>query len=309
MDRARPGGPWRGLLPRLAAVGGLAGVVALLAWLARGLAAAGGRSLRLGGKGGAGHLTVMALALAAVAAFAHLVWRRPLPAVLRRGWRRRRRATLELLAAGAIAAGATTAVYLVVAGLGGFEAGRPLAELARPALLLALARYAGRALAVAAVEEIVFRGFLLGYLRVGPDRAAGGTAVVLSTLLFAASHAYRDAEPWLGLERGPALVGLALLGGFLGCLYLRSGSLALPTGAHAGMLLVSVTVRKTRVLRPRPSAWWLARAGDLRGTLLGWALLGGAALALWARRAPGVVELAQPGGPASLPAGLSTNTK
>jgi uncharacterized protein len=85
-------------------------------------------------------------------------------------------------------------------------------------------------------EEIVFRGFLLHYLHVGPWNLNLVVALLLSSVIFAAQHLYQ----------GTTGVLLATVVGMcFGLLFLLSGTLLLPIGLHALMDL-----RLLVILRP-----------------------------------------------------------
>lgn len=109
------------------------------------------------------------------------------------------------------------------------------------------------ALAVACLEEVLFRGAVLGsFLRAGTVR----TGLWTSTLIYAWVHffspiVWKAPVVWTsgyaalgGMMRGwvdpgmlfPGLLNLALAGGILGVLYWRTGSLQSSIGLHAGWI-------------------------------------------------------------------------
>ena len=82
----------------------------------------------------------------------------------------------------------------------------------------------GRAVLVAAIEEAIFRGVLLDYLR----RPIGTpAALVASSLAFAAAHAFNSNVNAL------AITNLAVAGVVFGLAFLWGRGLALPIGLHA----------------------------------------------------------------------------
>jgi len=155
------------------------------------------------------------------------------------------------------------------------------AAVAVPALLGG----AARAVFVAAVEETLFRGMLLGYLL----RPLGlPVAVVGSALAFALVHSWNSGATWL------ALVNLTAAGGLFALAYLVGRGLALPIGLHAAWNLVegsvfgfpvSGNVRDSllRVATAGPE-WATGGAFGPEGGLVGLAAMGITALVLWAGR-------------------------
>ena len=122
-------------------------------------------------------------------------------------------ATLGLLLVSSVFVAEWAAGWLVVR-----EVAAP--SIAAGALLVGL----GRALLVGAIEETIFRGLLLDYLR----RPIGTpAAVAVSSLAFALVHA------WNANITPLALASLALAGALLGLAFLVRRGLALPIGLHA----------------------------------------------------------------------------
>ena len=89
-------------------------------------------------------------------------------------------------------------------------------------LLIAL----GVFIAVGFYEEILYRGYQLQNLRDGVGLTAG---FVLSSFIFAASHAMNPNSVWYS-----TVAGILVAGFFLGYGWLRSGALWLPIGLHIG---------------------------------------------------------------------------
>jgi membrane protease YdiL (CAAX protease family) len=101
-----------------------------------------------------------------------------------------------------------------------------VADLETGALVRDGARVMLLVFALAAVEELIFRGALQRFLA---RRLSTAQAVLCSSLIFAIAHGVLNpAAPTLGL------LGVAVAGGMLGLAYARSGTLWLPLGLHAG---------------------------------------------------------------------------
>lgn len=85
------------------------------------------------------------------------------------------------------------------------------------------------AMLIGFIEEAFFRGFLLqGFMQDMRTYAA----VIITTLLYTLAHFFKPIEDPLGTL--PKVLGFALVGVILAYAYLRSGSLYLPIGIHAG---------------------------------------------------------------------------
>lgn len=85
------------------------------------------------------------------------------------------------------------------------------------------------AMLIGFIEEAFFRGFLLqGFMQDMPKYAAVG----ITTFLYTMAHFFKPIEDPLGTL--PKVLGFALVGVILAYAYLRSGSLYLPIGIHAG---------------------------------------------------------------------------
>ena len=172
-----------------------------------------------------------------------------------------------------------------------FDAGKT----ARKALL-----GAGAAAAVGVGEEALFRGVVLRRLSLDLGRAAG---VGVTTGIYAAVHAIGKSEKiarptaTAGFERLrtlvaplgrrkalPMLLGLAWFGLLLVWARIRSGSLWLPIGIHAGWVAVFRVGRLFFEIQPQPV--WLVGPGwpPVIGGAAGWA----AVVVTWLvlRRAP-----------------------
>jgi membrane protease YdiL (CAAX protease family) len=128
-----------------------------------------------------------------------------------------------------------------------------------------LSRCAGAlatALTVGLLEEVFFRGIFLKGLM---DDLKPAGALVLANLFYAAVHFVKPGQPytmdvfdpWIGFrhlastfapffepaEFGPGLIGLFLIGLALSYAFIRTGSLYLSIGMHAGWIFSIKTVR------------------------------------------------------------------
>lgn len=116
-------------------------------------------------------------------------------------------------------------------------------------------------LVLATTEELIFRGFVLRYLRWNSSTTVTVAAVLVSSVIFSLSHIIA-----LGSDAtGPLLFGLFCLGVLLGTAYVATGSLACSIGVHAGLLSFKVFLHRTGLvdylsgerddLRMSPSLW------------------------------------------------------
>lgn len=99
-------------------------------------------------------------------------------------------------------------------------------------------------LVLATTEEIIFRGFVLRYLRSDSSLAVTVAAVVASSVIFSLSHliALR------GFATTELLIGLFCLGMLLGVVYVVTGSLACSIGVHAGLLGFKVFLHRAQLV-------------------------------------------------------------
>jgi hypothetical protein len=140
------------------------------------------------------------------------------------------------------------------------------------------------ALPMAACQQLIFSGYLLGLLR---SVAGRSLALIGSGVLFAAASVLgKGSDALWSADGGWLFTNLTLLAVLLGLLRLQTGSIVLPTGILAGGLIVRRAVWKTHLLTPvdgHPWVDWFQRAADTRsGPLLGGLLLVGVAAA-WRR--------------------------
>jgi uncharacterized protein len=73
-------------------------------------------------------------------------------------------------------------------------------------------------------EELLYRGFLLHYLRIAPFHLGLTWALVIASLIFGIGHLYQGVKP---------AIGTAILGLALGAVFVVTGSLTIPIIAHA----------------------------------------------------------------------------
>jgi membrane protease YdiL (CAAX protease family) len=140
-------------------------------------------------------------------------------------------------------------------------------------------------LVLAITEELMFRVFLMRYLRWNTSKAVTIGAVVFSSLVFASVHNLTDPLAWLQPEEAMLFVGLFLLGVLLCITYLATGSFWCAVAVHSGLLGSKVFLRRTEVLDVSTGSWWL-NTPDLRATPLTWALFVGLAIGIYLLRKP-----------------------
>lgn len=197
-------------------------------------------------------LTYLGLLYCALAAATWLCWRRMGPRLW--GWGRP-----SLLVLGLGVGLVSALVHRGVLWLGGWWTWP--AGVTGTSALLALAT----SLALALVEEAVFRGYLMGV--VWEDRGRT-TALVGVSLFFALVHLFRPGGLLFKLAYG---FGLFLSSLILGRVAERTASLWPCVGVHAAWIAVSVVDPPGRV---RPG-WLPGLEGDPAAGLVGWVLLGG----------------------------------
>ena len=139
----------------------------------------------------------------------------------------------------------------------------------RPLLLGAVLAIAG-ATAIAIPEELLFRGFILSYLRWSTSVIVTIAAVSSSALLFALAHDLTNPLAWFTVHELPLFVGLFLLGVLLAVAYLVTRSLWCPIGLHAALVAFSSAILETKVLAIDLSPWWLGASDDVREAPLVW---------------------------------------
>ncbi|MEO3389327.1 CPBP family intramembrane glutamic endopeptidase [Mesorhizobium sp. CAU 1741] len=138
-------------------------------------------------------------------------------------------------------------------------------------------------LILATTEELMFRVFLMRYLRWNTTPAVTIGAVVFSSLVFAVLHNLTDPLSWLTPEGIRLFIGLFLLAVLLCTTYLVTGSFWCAVAVHAGLLGSKVFLRRTELLEVSTGSWWLDSA-DLRTTPLTWLVFAGMALLIYLLR-------------------------
>lgn len=118
--------------------------------------------------------------------------------------------------------------------------------------------------AVAIVEELVFRGFLVSYLRWNTSAVVTIGAVVASAAIFATAHKFHDPLDWLRPAEFPLFVGLFLLGILLAVAYIVTQSLWCPIGLHAALVAFDLAALQGDLITLDLSPWWLGGTGDVR---------------------------------------------
>lgn len=189
------------------------------------------------------------------------------------------------MAAG-FAAAAVFAVSIVVAGYLSFAAiGQiGISDEAVAAFDLDVAERTFVALIVVVIlalsEELIFRVFLMRYLRWNTSVPVTVAAVIFASLVFAAAHNVFDPLAWFQPDDRRLFIGLFLLGVLLCTAYLSTGSIACAIGIHFGLLGHKVFLRKTGLLEVHSDHWWLGNDADLRMAPVAWALFSAMAVAI-----------------------------
>lgn len=243
-----------------------------------------GSGLSLTDSRGAGQVTLLALILLLVAAFVKFVAREePFGFFLRYlgEWRRAAAGFWTMLAFASLVVALGYAGFGAAGSVGWSEAGWAnlswkVAERTLVALLVVII--------LATTEEILFRVFLMRYLRWNNSVPVTIGAVVFSSFVFAASHNLTDPLAWFGPDDFPLFVGLFLLGVLLCVTYLATGSFWCAVGVHSGLLGSKVFLRKTGLVEIDPRALMLQDSYDLRMSPIVWAVFVGMAIAIFLAR-------------------------
>jgi membrane protease YdiL (CAAX protease family) len=128
------------------------------------------------------------------------------------------------------------------------------------------------AIAVAAVEELIFRGLLFNYLLYGNSRWRVARATLISSVIFALAHNLREPLSWFTMDKAPLLFGLTLLGVLLAIAYINTGSLACSAGIHTGLGWIGLLNGRTHLDGLLRGSWLMGAAKDLRTAPMVWAL-------------------------------------
>jgi len=105
---------------------------------------------------------------------------------------------------------------------------------------------------LATTEELIFRSFLLRYLRWNDTVGVTVAAVVVSSAIFALLHVIALQSAIRQPDYPTLLLGLFMLGLLLGTIYVATGSVACAIGMHAGLLGFKVIQRKTNLVTYSP---------------------------------------------------------
>jgi membrane protease YdiL (CAAX protease family) len=232
---------------------------------------------------GPGQWSFLAMALAAVLLFTWYVARvDPLQFAARytREWRRSLRGFLLTFCATMLFAAVG---YLLLAALGYVEWSQAKWQDLRVDIAEKLAVALLVVLILVLVEELIFRAFLLRYLRYNDSLRVTVAAVIVSSIIFSLSHLIALKNTWQLAGNITLLTGLFIIGLLLATAYVVTGSLACAIGIHSGLLGFKVILIRTHVIHLVPD--WLV-ADDIRRAPLAWLafLLVALALILWRRR-------------------------
>lgn len=116
----------------------------------------------------------------------------------------------------------------------------------------------GGCLAVAIIEEALFRGFLLGALA---QKLGFQKGLVVSSVLFALVHLFRPGDVTFKLAYG---LGLFLLGYLLGSIAWQHNAILASAGFHGGIILLNIG---TEIVRFQPSIWSGAEREPVSGAV------------------------------------------
>jgi uncharacterized protein len=133
----------------------------------------------------------------------------------------------------------------------------------------------GLGLGISAIEELVFRGFLLTQLQ---QQQPHWLAAAISSLVFALLHLI-----WDGKQARPQLLGLGLMGLVLVLSrQINGGNLGLAWGLHAGWIWAMTSLNTAQIFRERDSApRWVTGAGHPLAGAIGLLMLGVTGGVLW----------------------------
>jgi membrane protease YdiL (CAAX protease family) len=269
-------------LVKLLLIIGLFGFVFVVSWLIQETAPLFGLSLNLLAKSGAGQIALYSVGLLSVYLFTRYIWKRPLGPPFQLYWINCRVALRGLVIFYGIAAASVIALYIVCLLVGSAEwTGKFWTRLTLPnGMSIAFGFLAS--LVVAASEELIFRGFSFRYLLGNGGKWVTASAVVVSALLFALVHNFRDPLVWLTIDELPLLIGLTLLGIVLALTYLATGNLACSVGLHGGLLAVhDVILERTSAIALVQSSWWMGSDNDIRTASIAWLFLALLAVTIW----------------------------
>ena len=231
---------------------------------------------------GAGQVLMLLTVLVTVLAFVQFVARDSIAGffgVYMANWKKALAGFVTMLA---LAWSVVIAAYAVVGMLGfvqwsseGWEAmNLHIAERAAVALLVVLV--------LATTEELMFRVFLMRYLRWNTSAAVTVGAVVFSSFVFASLHKLGEPAAWFSVEEFKLFVGLFLLGVLLCVTYIVTGSFWCAVAIHSGLLGSKAFLRKTNLINVETgSSWLIGDSADLRRAPIVWLLFIGLAVAIY----------------------------
>ncbi len=260
-------------------------LVAALALAAEGLLHVTGSKYSLTDSRGPGQVALFAILLPALLLFTHYATRVDIWQFVARYISKWRRALKGMLTMACVSVVACVVAYLLLAALGSVrlspgawqDIGGAMAERIAVGLLVVLV--------LAIVEEVIFRSFLLRYLRYNDTTWVTASAVIVSSAIFAVSHLIALADVWDLISKGPLLIGLFTIGVLLGTTYVATGSLACAIGVHWGLLAFKVVLIRTHFVQTVPG-WTGGEYGDVRLAPTTWLafLLAALAVIVWRRR-------------------------
>lgn len=136
-------------------------------------------------------------------------------------------------------------------------------------------------LVLATTEELMFRVFLMRFLRWNTSAAVTVGAVVFSSFVFASLHKLTDPLAWFTAEEFKLFIGLFLLGVLLCVTYIVTGAFWCAVAIHSGLLGSKAFLRKTGLIEVEiGTSWWIGDSADLRRAPVVWLLFVGLAVAI-----------------------------
>ena len=137
---------------------------------------------------------------------------------------------------------------------------------------------------LALVEELMFRGFLMRYLRWKVTPLTTVLAIVFASLVFAFVHNLPDPVSWIEPRNIRLFIGLFILGCVLCVVYISTGSLLCSVGLHAGFLFMENARNYTKVLQLSNAEWFMVDGQDVRTSPIAWGLFCFIGLAVYLNR-------------------------
>jgi membrane protease YdiL (CAAX protease family) len=128
-------------------------------------------------------------------------------------------------------------------------------------------------LALTSAEEVIFRSFIMRYLRWNTTLSVTVGAMVFSSLVFAFVHNLSDPMAWLTYRGMLLFIGLFILGLVLCLTYVLTRSLMCAAGVHAGLVYTQFFRYRTRSFDLEPDVWWMGVSQDIRMAPFAWVIL------------------------------------